>query len=81
MSSPAPIQRLGPYELIASIRKGGMGEVSRAVRPRTATLSCAFEAGSAGDHPRAYQLDADDPGIAVNPGPPACEERSGVALR
>jgi serine/threonine protein kinase len=30
MSTPAPSQRLGPYELVALICKGGMGEVWRA---------------------------------------------------
>jgi serine/threonine-protein kinase len=30
MSTPAPSQRLGPYELISRIGKGGMGEVWRA---------------------------------------------------
>jgi serine/threonine protein kinase len=30
MSTPAPAQRLGPYELIALIGKGGMGEVWKA---------------------------------------------------
>src|SRR4051812_36695553 len=34
MSSPAPSQRLGPYELIQKIGKGGMGEVWRALDPR-----------------------------------------------
>jgi Tol biopolymer transport system component/tRNA A-37 threonylcarbamoyl transferase component Bud32 len=34
MSMPAPASRLGPYELVVAIGKGGMGEVWRARDPR-----------------------------------------------
>jgi hypothetical protein len=39
MSTPAPSQRLGPYELIEFIGEGGMGEVWRA-RSQAGTRCC-----------------------------------------